>query len=106
MRVRLASRKGNGERRGTVGSGGKSEIGKRLYVPYIWIRKCILFSDGCGALEKKQKKRRVQSVIAISTPAPVRARQGAIDYIPRHPIVPLERSGHPFPAYNPDERMG
>lgn len=56
--MRLPGRKGNGERRGTVGSGGKSEIGKRLYVPYIWIRKCILFSDGCGALERKKKTKK------------------------------------------------
>ena len=68
--MRLAGRKGNGERRGPVGSGGKGEIGIRIYVPYIWILKCILFSDGCGALVKK-KKEGMQSVIAmLSVPPP------------------------------------
>lgn len=68
--MRLAGRKGNGERRGPVGSGGKGEIGIRIYVPYIWILKCILFSDGCGALVKKKRGDAVSHRYAISAPAP------------------------------------
>lgn len=96
--MRLAGRKGNGERRGPVGSGGKGEIGIRIYVPYIWILKCILFSDGCGALVKKKKRGRSQSLLCYQCPRPVRARQGAIDMILWRSIVPLKRSGRPFPA--------
>jgi len=52
VRVRLARTQGargaGGERRG-------EQDREKIYIPYICIRRCTLFSDGCGALEKTKR---------------------------------------------------